>query len=138
MANIRPVNDEKDETSVNIARLPLTVGALVGAAIFFIAVIAVVGPSAKDLQLVNAIYGFTVSIPTLLVAYTWSSLDRQARAPMLVFFLGAWATIFGASNAIQHFDVNAGTFFYFFCVLAVIIITLLPGAVSRRRTQEVR
>lgn len=123
---------------IGLDRFPLAVGAFIGAAIVFSAAIAVTGPDNRDTSLTNALYGFTTSIPLIVLAYVWSAVDQRARrAPTLIFFLGAWATIFGISSAIQHFDANAGTFFYILCALSVaVIVVVIIGGANRERDQR--
>jgi len=94
-------------------------------------VIAVSGPDVRDSSLTNALYGFTLAIPMIVLAYVWNAIDYRARrAPTLIFFLGAWATIFGISSTIQHFDPTAGTFFYVLCALAMamLLVVAIGGA----------
>lgn len=123
---------------IGLDRLPLAVGTFIGAAIVFSASIAVTGPDNRDPSLTNALYGFTTSIPLIVLAYVWSAVDQRARrAPTLIFFLGAWATIFGISSTIQHFDATAGTFFYILCALAVaMIVAVIIGNSNRERSQR--
>ena len=134
------LNTAPPARGISLDRLPLAVGTFIGAAVVFSAAIAVTSPDNRDSSLTNALYGFTTSIPLIVLAYVWSAVDQRARrAPTLIFFLGAWATIFGISSAIQHFDPTAGTFFYILCALAfAVIVVVVIGGASRERERDQR
>jgi hypothetical protein len=120
-----------DET-VRIERLPVAVGTLLGTSILAATLISVDGLIGKDQWLTNALYGFCVAIPTLLLAHIWSVVDGSTRrAPALFFFLGAWATIFGLSCAIEHFDGIAGAFFYIISALCMAMLVVVVPASAR-------
>jgi hypothetical protein len=133
-----PVAAKADEDdALHLERIPVAVGALLGTSIAAAVLIAVVGLSEKDQWLTNALYGFCVAIPTLLLAHIWSLADRGTRkAPALFFFLGAWATIFGMSCAIEHFDGIAGAFFY--VISALCLATLVVVVPASARAQALR
>lgn len=120
------------DDSVHIERLPVAVGTLLGTSILAVTLISVEGVIGKDQWLTNALYGFCVAIPTLLLAHIWSVVDRSTRrAPALFFFLGAWATIFGLSCAIEHFDGIAGAFFYIISALCMAMLVVVVPASAR-------
>jgi hypothetical protein len=119
------------DDTLHIERLPLAVGTLLGTSIFAAILISVDGLIGKDQWLTNALYGFCVAIPTLLLAYIWSAVDSSRRAPALFFFLGAWATIFGLSCAIEHFDGIAGAFFYVISALCMAMLVVVVPASAR-------
>lgn len=128
----------KTDEGLRIERLPLAVGTLLGTSIVAALLIAVDGLATKDQWLTNALYGFCVAIPTLLLAYIWSVVDGGTRrAPALFFFLGAWATIFGVSCAIEHFDGIAGAFFYIVSALCMAMLVVVVPAAGRAQ-QAVR
>src|SRR5258708_16246116 len=123
---------EQSSGGLQLARFPLAVGVILGTAVTFIALIVILGPADKDQWLTNALYGFSVAVPTVLLAYIWSGVDRGAqRAPTLMFFLGAWATIFGVSCAMEHFDGGAGAFFYVLCALCMAMLVVVVPSSSR-------
>jgi hypothetical protein len=125
-------SDEQSSGGLQLARFPLAVGVILGTAVTFIALIVILGPADKDQWLTNALYGFSVAVPTVLLAYIWSGVDRGAqRAPTLMFFLGAWATIFGVSCAMEHFDGGAGAFFYVLCALCMAMLVVVVPSASR-------
>ena len=123
-------SESHDAATLHVERLPVAVGTLLGTSIVAVVLIAVAGLGVKDEWLTNALYGFCVGIPTVLLAYIWSSVDRGAqRAPGLIFALGAWATIFGMSCTIEHFDAGAGAFFYVLSSLCMaMLVFVVPGA----------
>ena len=124
-----------DDDTIHIERLPLAVGTLLGTSIFAAILISVDGLIGKDQWLTNALYGFCVAIPTLLLAHIWSVVDGSTRrAPALFFFLGAWATIFGLSCAIEHFDGIAGAFFYVISALCMAMLIVVVPASARAQT----
>lgn len=123
------------DDTIHIERLPLAIGTLLGTSIFAAVLISVDGFIGKDQWLTNALYGFCVAIPTLLLAHIWSVVDgSKRRAPALFFFLGAWATIFGLSCAIEHFDGIAGAFFYVVSALCMAMLVVVVPASTRAQT----
>jgi hypothetical protein len=122
---------------VRIERLPVAVGTLLGTSIVAALLISVDGLIGKDQWLTNALYGFCVAIPTLLLAHIWSVVDGNTRrAPALFFFLGAWATIFGLSCAIEHFDGLAGAFFYVISALCMAMLVVVVPASARMQAMR--
>ncbi len=119
------------DDAVHIERLPIAVGTLLGTSILAALLISVDGLIGKDQWLTNALFGFCVAIPTLLLAHIWSVVDTSRRAPALFFFLGAWATIFGMSCAIEHFDGIAGAFFYVVSALCMAMLVVVVPASTR-------
>lgn len=121
-----------DDGGVRIEQLPIAVGAPLATSILAAVFISVAGLPTKDQWLTNALYGFCVAIPTLLLAHVWSAVaGGTRRAPVLFFFLGAWATIFGLSCAIEHFDGIAGAFFYVISALCMAMLVVVVPAAAR-------